>query len=724
MTGFEWLITTITSKFTTYVVETVTVGMDKSSKSFLDKANPIQQKLNSAEWKLFCKEYYTKIEEEYGKITLLLSGGERVNLENFYVDLYLSDRSFWGDNKRINGRQLLVDQHNNRLITKNENEFIYIEGHPGMGKTTFMKYAAFLASKGEIEKVPIFVNLLNLSISKLSLAEFLVLEFDNCGFPESKHLIDFLLKQGKAIILFDGLDEVSEENERRDNIISGINSFCFKHKSKGNKFLISCRIAANRQDFKDFTYFRLAEFTDEQIERLINKWYANKDNTLKEKLIKEIFEEKHETILEIGRQPLLLLMICFSYYQRKGEFPKNKIDIYETSIDALLNEWDEKKGVKRKFYDDLPTNAIKDILGKIAYDNFSSDNEAFSKFKKTYLENIIAEQISEITKKDKRLIPSRFILQDLEAHHGILIEVEDRIFKFPHLSFQEYFAAKYLVDNNILTQLLTKERIIQDRWREVILNTTALLNNCDEFFVLLQESVNQIIADEPYLIKLVKQVDKKVNRVKSDEKINAKRLFYIYLTLLSDLDEGLARDINLDLVKDLYHDFDIALPHAIDLDLPNSLLRLRNCALNPVLNSVLDFDYQLYVCRKSISIYYLKRQHLANQEDSFIGLLNVLEYTIEKGKQLDEKNIVNDLRKLAGFNKDFNDEDHNSAVEILDNALRSRGIKSDLNFYREQIQTLNNYFTANKLLLECLQLAVVSDSQAIEDKMFLPIESD
>ncbi len=45
---------------------------------------------------------------------------------------------------------------------------------------------------------------------------YLVEQFDICGFPDAAPFVEQLLKQGKAIVLFDGLDEVNiEDNQRR-----------------------------------------------------------------------------------------------------------------------------------------------------------------------------------------------------------------------------------------------------------------------------------------------------------------------------------------------------------------------------------------------------------------------------------------------------------------------------------------------------------------------------
>jgi len=730
MTGFEWLIPIITNKFISFVTAATEDELKES----------VKKRLKEAEWEIFCRKYYRKIEEDYGKITLLLSGGEKVSLENFFVDVYLSDRSFLASNNRINGKRLLISSHETRLITKENLEFIYIEGHPGMGKTTFLKYAASLASRGEIEKVPIFVNLLDWSISGISLIDFLINEFDICGFPEASHLIDFLLEEGRVIILFDGLDEVREENEKRDKITREIQNFCRKYKRKessqkeGNKFLITCRIAATKQNFNNFTYFRIAEFTNEQIILLIEKWFSNKNKNWCRKLKKEIFEQKNKNILELARQPLLLLMICYSFYIKIGEFPQNKVDIYETSIDALLDEWDANKElpVKRKFYEDLPISTRKFILSKIAYDNFSESNDTFSKFKKSYLEYTIALLISEITGKHKRLIPSNVILQDFEAQHGILVEVEDRIYKFPHLSFQEYFAARYIVEEKLIEQILTPEKIIQDRWREVILNVACILpqTSINIFFESFLNSINHFIAQQPLIKKFLFVTNRKVQNSKFLNSSRQVRYFYLFILLLNST----AIDNRLDFDRQFFLDFTFY----PDFNLDDFIKRNKYFFSNVLFDQfrITEFyqfasskpferdidllvDLKLVTIIKYIETYYNdSNRHLPKP---------LIKDRISKNWKYLMKNLSGQLKVI---DENFQtlvippktQKEFTRVVEFFNKTLQLRKIDFEVNIESINADKLNSYLRVNSLLLECLDLAVTTNRQAIEDKMFLPFE--
>ena len=62
------------------------------------------------------------------------------------------------------------------------------------------------------------------------------------------------------------------------------------------------------------------------------------------------------------------------------------------------------------------------------------------------------------------------------------------------------------------------------------------------------------------------------------------------------------------------------------------------------------------------------------------------------------------------------------ADELRSIMITHRNIGHEWNFTQKQIKRLIDYFQANRLLVECLNLAYVSDRAAIEDSLLLPPE--
>jgi len=136
------------------------------------------------------------------------------------------------------------------------------------------------------------------------------------------------------------------------------------------------------------------------------------------------------------------------------------------------------------------------------------------------------------------------VLKAIEAHHGILSERARMIYSFSHLTFQEYIAAKAVVDDpsgRSLRGLLSADTVASDRWREVILMAASLMDNTDVFFERFREAISQIASDFSNVIALFSWADRKARRV-ANQDIVIGRLYYLSLGLIFDNDRSMSRN--------------------------------------------------------------------------------------------------------------------------------------------------------------------------------------
>ena len=305
---------------------------------------------------------------------------------------------------------------------------------------------------------------------------FLVKQFEVCAFPDAQIFIEHILNKGDALILFDGLDEVSQENERRSFITRTIISFSNQYQLC--KCFITCRIAATDYAFDQFTYVEVADFSDKQIISFVAKWF--KDNQTKYKaFLNELYLPENEGLRELTRTPLLLTLLCLSFDETMN-FPQRRVEIYEEALDALLKKWDTSRNIKRyTVYRELSLGRKKQLFARVAAQYFEQ-GEYF--FKQGDLERIMLSYLHTLPNSDKDLeIDETAALKSIELRHGVLVERAHQIYSFSHSTFQEYFTSRYIVDNassGTIIRLINND-LTDSRWREVFLLTAKLLDNAD-----------------------------------------------------------------------------------------------------------------------------------------------------------------------------------------------------------------------------------------------------
>ncbi len=526
------------------------------------------------QWGAAAERYKAHMKTLYGHIRVLGST-EPVNLEEIYTDVYILDKPLayrrfditqlhklqlepekLDEIKRIPGLRMVLEKRGHRL---------YILGKPGAGKTTFLRYLVHQTLRANFDKIPIFIILKDWADSKLDMLPYIAREFDTCRFPHAQPFIEYVLEMGKAIVLFDGLDEVQLEGKQRNYTTSAVHQFCKKYLE--TQILITCRVAANDYSFAEFTYVEIADFTDPQMEYYAHKWFG-KSILKANNFISEFKSLENKSVRELGRSPLFLSMICL-IYDETLHIPKRRVDFYEEALDALLKKWDDFKGVPRdKIYENLSLSSKNQMFSWLAAGAFDK-GEIF--FNKKQLAQQIADFIKNFQSADNNQEPDgEAVLRAIEAHHGIMVERALGIYAFAHLTFQEYYAAKYIADNVEQGTLpVLMEHLTDPRWREVLLLTASLLKEGDGFFSAMHRSTGNLIRKDNMLIEIshwVKQKTKDIDGYHS----GAVRGVYWFFALAYDLAFFLAN----------YYDF--SLPLGLALAMSKDLDRTLAQALSDV----------------------------------------------------------------------------------------------------------------------------------------------
>ncbi len=614
------------------------------------------------------KKYIGGLIERYSHIKVL-GMREPVPLKSLYVRANILekitsrmgllpeelDKIFDSDRRAFGIQKEAVDG----IAVLNKLQKFIVLGKPGAGKTTYLKYLTLMmfdkASEIKQRRLPVFVTLREWADEKKPLKDFIIEQFSICGFEKADLFVERMLSDGQCLVLFDGLDEVSQESNQ-DEIIRQIRNFSDKY--SGNQFIISCRVAAYNHWFERFTDVEMADFDKKQMEAFINNWFHREP-----KVAAECWERLNSSppLRELASVPLLLTLLCLEYSE-SNDFPPSRVELYERAIETLLIKWDGSRRIRRdEVYKQLSIKRKESMFARIAYGSFS-ENQYFlrertlAKMIEQYIENLPGFNPTELEPD------SRAVLKAIEAQHGIFVERAKDVYSFAHLTFQEYFTAKYIVDNaykeNTLEHLV-EQHLYDKKWREVFLLVASMLDNADELLWRMRLKANEAM-EASEVDGLFREIQ--VISLKSKSKypnVDLRNRLVIYFIFIFSRDFILVRARVHGLVRDLSRDHSLAhslgfglaraldLAHALNLDFAHALDFARDLTRDLDLAHDLAHDLALdKTLAKAIDKFHKKNQFdledvekLTNYLSANLLILSCLESGAYVSKDLREKLI-------------------------------------------------------------------------------------
>jgi HEAT repeat protein/energy-coupling factor transporter ATP-binding protein EcfA2 len=331
------------------------------------------------------------------------------------------------------------------LIEKEEK--LVVSGKSGSGKTSTLKWLNFIHATDYLEKkegiIPLYVEL-NTYIEG-SFYDYVKIKANRKGISEE--ILKTILK-GKAIILIDGLDLLSSNNDFRP--YHQISNFVSTYSNC--RFVISSRPGFFESIESDFKVSELEKLTDEKIKEFVDKYVSDREfgKTIKNKILND------QHLKSLLTTPMMLHLAIEVAMERKGNmeelFPSNRYEMYEAFVSGIFTHYGTKNGkihcAERSQIETALTNLYFELQCR----------KAFScKYEKA--KEIIEEDILEKCFKLGLLAEN-----DLEIGYGI------------HQSFQEYFAAiklKKLFENGYDVS----EAFSHPKWEEVVVFTSEMLDS-------------------------------------------------------------------------------------------------------------------------------------------------------------------------------------------------------------------------------------------------------
>lgn len=346
----------------------------------------------------------------------------------------------------------------------------------------------------ETDWLPIVIRIRELArypdMSILDFARYFAEKDLSCS-PLPQEFFEYWLKDGRALIFFDGLDEVGKEQQSK--IVERIKAFLEKYAQ--NRAIITSRPVGNPGRYfqeKEFPRYRIQPFQNYQIARFIDFWYdshfSNKAEADRRKVDLKTALFGNDRIQLLARNPLLLTIILITH-RTQAQLPKERCDLYNYAINTLLEKWDESKELRN--YEVLQYLKIDDLrwlMARLAYWIHTQGGLGNEEGGTLIERDTLVEQLHEYIQAEKRIKyhqakaeAERFLDQIVRDRTGLLSLQGDGYYAFVHRTFQEYLTAEDICnrakeDGELeLLPCEIQSHLHNSYWYEVILLLVAQL---------------------------------------------------------------------------------------------------------------------------------------------------------------------------------------------------------------------------------------------------------
>lgn len=397
------------------------------------------------------------------------------------------------------------------------NRQMILLGEPGSGKSTFVHYLSFCLAAHHLESnqkwidrlgewpeswhtlIPVPIVLREMAAWMASeknskrqvglLQDYLHYQLANRGLEAFYAHLCQQLKDGKALLLLDGLDEIPADSGVLEDIKELIAYLPTAYAD--TPIVITCRVRSyedSRWQISDLSWpaLTLAALNEEQVDTFITTWYQQlgiKNLVQNPSLWSESLSRavRRVDLWRLARNPLLLTMMAMVHHTNEGRLPDERAVLYEWVIDLLLTYWEAAK-IETPEGESLTWQALlkrasvnnielKQALWKLAFQAHGKmpvdhDGEATADIPRAELRDALAE----LNRQNTFAWADR-VMEMIKLRAGLLREDDYHVYRFPHRTFQEYLAACHLSEDDEINFEQSALALANQGafWREVIL---------------------------------------------------------------------------------------------------------------------------------------------------------------------------------------------------------------------------------------------------------------
>ncbi|MFF5975413.1 NACHT domain-containing protein [Streptomyces sp. NPDC012769] len=348
---------------------------------------------------------------------------------------------------------------------------ILLRGLAGSGKTTLVQWLTLsAAAEGRTEgmaylhgRVPFVLPLRTLTRhgERLPAAEDF-LAAAGCPLTAPDGWVDRVLTAGRGLVLIDGIDEIPEAERGRArrwlrDLLSAYGD--------GNRWLVTSRPSAVGDDWlagDGFTELSLSPMSRTEVATFVRRWHqaAGPDAAPYEQPLLDALRTT-EHVAQLATNPLMCGLICALHRDRRGYLPRGRKALYEAALSMLLTRRDRERDMGTPYGIALDEAPQIQLIQRLAY--WLALNGR-TQMDRDHARSVVQEAVPAVL--DASAYDTETVFTHLLHRSGLLREPTADTIDFVHRTFQDYLAAKALVDRWDIGVLIS--HAADDQWEDVI----------------------------------------------------------------------------------------------------------------------------------------------------------------------------------------------------------------------------------------------------------------
>lgn len=375
-----------------------------------------------------------------------------------------------------NSRQLTVTTSTRVERALSTLKRVLVIGEAGSGKTTLLRWLAVSSATSSFgegmsawnETIPFLITLREFAEKDLPKpGDFPALIARSVSGEIPASWPHELLRQGKALVLVDGVDELPE-GSRRNEAKEWLAELAETYPKA--RYVVTSRPAAVREVWPDksFAIAELQPMSFDDIESFVERWYSaiweelgvdeNEDEFVaQQRTLLHVLETDHN-LRRLAVNPLLCSLICALNRLREGQLPQDRMGIYGAALDMFLGRRDRERRIAAgpPIAADIQVVILQALAFWLIRQNLTTVSIERA-------EELIERELISVTGVG---LDAQRVLRYLLERSGLVREPVVGQIDFIHRTFQDYLAGRAAVESDEIESLI--ENAERDNWRDVV----------------------------------------------------------------------------------------------------------------------------------------------------------------------------------------------------------------------------------------------------------------